>query len=265
MIQGILTLAKRKGYVIYSKPYCLNIWGFRTNNTIPKTFDDEIHVFFNVSKTSQIKWSYTVFKCTTDPSTFWLKNPLVPQGTAILNAGQYKDVYQIGLHKGIYKALVQTGAKVKITRDYDHDSVLDVDNGRTEWGYFGINIHRASKVGTTLLIDKYSAGCQVFQDANDFDEFMKLCDLHRSRNGNKFTYTLIDVIKEVHSQKLREKKRNIVTTKSTKIWSRNGKNKTVPKSTILGKYQREKNGITEFESPDAKIQYVYTTSIKFIS
>ncbi len=200
MITEIKKLAKKKGFVIYTEPYKLNIWGFRANSTTPNSFDDEIHVFTNVSDNKRLKWVYMVFKCTTDPGTYWLKNPMNPQGTAILNAGQYIDAYQIGLHRGKYKALVQSGGKVSVTRDYNRDSVLDFNNGHTVTGSFGINIHRASQVGSTLVVDKYSAGCQVFKNANDFNVFMKLCEKQRSIYGNHFTYTLVDERIEVRNE-----------------------------------------------------------------
>ena len=200
MITEIKKLAKKKGFVIYTEPYKLNIWGFRANSATPNSFDDEIHVFTNISDTKRQKWVYMVFKCTTDPGTYWLKNPMNPQGTAILNQGQYINAYQIGLHRGKYKALVQTGAKVSLTRDFNRDTILDFNNGKTVTGFFGINIHRASQVGSTIVVDKYSAGCQVFKNASDFSVFMKLCEKHRSIHGNKFTYTLVDERMEVNNQ-----------------------------------------------------------------
>ncbi len=192
MINEIKKLAKEKGFTIYEKPYYLNIWGFRANSQVPNSFDDEFHVFMNIGTERLTKWAYWVFKCTTDPGTFWLKNPMNPQGTAILNPGQYVGVYQLGLHLNKYKALVQTGGKVTVTRDYNRNAILDFNNGKTATGYFGINIHRANRTGESFTVDKHSAGCQVFKNADDFDFFIKLCELHRSFHGNKFTYTLVD-------------------------------------------------------------------------
>jgi hypothetical protein len=56
----------------------------------------------------------------------------------------------------------------------------------------GINIHRAAPSGTTQRVDKYSAGCQVFNSANDFAEFIAAAKKHSNLYGNSFTYTLID-------------------------------------------------------------------------
>jgi len=191
MIQEVKKLAAQKGYTVFDEPFKLNIWGFRANTTVPNSFDDEIHVFTNIAQSGRPKWAYMVFKATTDPGTFWLRNPMNPQGTAILNPGQYVNSHGIGLHRGKYKALVQIG-KVSVTRDYDRDAILDFNSGKIVTGLYGINIHRASKVGDTLRVDKYSAGCQVFKNGGEFDLFMKLCEVHRKAHGNKFTYTLVD-------------------------------------------------------------------------
>lgn len=187
MLSRIRGILRRKGYEIYTRPFELNIVGLRSKHTKPNRFDDEIHIFY---KTNKRKWNYHLFKATTDPGTYWLNNPAYPQGTAILKEGQYKQAYAIGLHQNRYKALVQV-RPVLVIRDFDRDSILDFKSDRIEKGS-GINIHHASSKGKTLYVDKYSAGCQVFQSAEDFQLFMLLCENHRELYGNVFTYTLID-------------------------------------------------------------------------
>jgi hypothetical protein len=188
MFNKIKALLRLKGFKLFTRPYELNIVGLRSKSIVPNRFDDELHVFYKINS---VKWEYHVFKITTDPGTFWLKNPMQPQGTAILAEGQYQDAYGMGLHRGQYTALVQQ-KPIMIMRDYDRNSSLDLYNGKKESGQYGINIHRANKVGTTKTVDKNSAGCQVFENAEDFAAFLKLCEQHKSRFGNKFTYTLID-------------------------------------------------------------------------
>lgn len=177
-----------KGYKLFNRPFELNIVGVRSNSVQPNAFDDTIHVFFADSNGKMIEHQ---FPATTDPGTYWLQNPLSPQGTAILKEGQYLNSYGIGLHRGKYLALVQKRA-VTVMRDYDRNAVLDFMNGKQETGFFGINIHRASESGTTKVVDHFSAGCQVFASATDFVLFMSLCEKHRALYGNEFTYTLID-------------------------------------------------------------------------
>jgi hypothetical protein len=188
MLAAIINALRFKTFETYSRPYELNIIGIRADSTIPNQFDDEIHVFF---KNSSNLWIHYIFPATTDPGTYWLRNPMSPQGTAILMQGQYKGAYQIGLHRGKYYALVQS-KEVTVLRDYDRNAILDFWNGKPDTGMFGINIHRASVNGTTKTVDSYSAGCQVFANINDFNLFMQLCEKHRQLYGNSFTYTLID-------------------------------------------------------------------------
>ena len=58
-------------------------------------------------------------------------------------------------------------------------------------GYFGINIHRSNPNNESKVVEKWSAGCQVFKKINDFFEFMDICNKAKNIWGNSFTYTLI--------------------------------------------------------------------------
>lgn len=188
MKNTIQTALQQKGYKIFLRPFELNIVGIRTDSTKPNSFDDFIYVFFNSSEGKPVEYK---FSATTDPGTYWLKNPMNPQGTAILKEGQYLNTYSLGLHRGKYLALVQK-RPVTVIRDYDRDAVLDFMNGKEDKGLFGINIHRASENGPTKTVDQYSAGCQVFANPTEFILFLQLCERHKTLYGNEFTYTLID-------------------------------------------------------------------------
>jgi hypothetical protein len=184
----IILPIRDKGWQIYTRPYELNIIGLRSSETIANKFDDEIHVVYRDNKG---KTNHHIYKATTDPGTYWLKNPSMPKGTAILKEGQYKNAFMLGMHRGKYTALVQA-KPVTVYRDYNRDAILDMDNGTEQTGIFGIEIHHASATGTTNAIDEYSAGCQVFQNPDEYKEFITLCEKHRKLYGNQFTYTLID-------------------------------------------------------------------------
>lgn len=186
-IKPFLKLAKLYGYEIKERPYELNIWGVRTDNTTPNSFDDKLFAFW---KNDQGIWEGKSYNNTTDPGTYWLLNPMNPKGSAILKAGQYKNSHAIGTHY-TYTALVQV-KPVTVWRDYDRNAILDFNNGKEDTGYHGINIHRAHATGTTKTIDKNSAGCQVFEDADDFADFMKLAQKSKALYGNQFSYTLVD-------------------------------------------------------------------------
>ena len=187
-IRAVLALMRMKGYKINDRPYELNLVGVRHDSNVPNKFDDMLYVIW---KNDSGKWEGKYYTITTDPGTYWLKNPLSNMGAAILKEGQYLNSHKVGLHKGEYKALVQQNPLV-VYRDYDRNAILDFNNGREEKGLFGINIHRSSATGTSIDVNKWSAGCQVFENGEDFANFMQLADKHNSLYGNNFTYTLID-------------------------------------------------------------------------
>ena len=177
----------QRGYRLATRPYELNIVGLRTNYSQPNTFDDVLAVCYTDASGN---WQLHRWSCTTDPGTYWLQNPMNPQGTAVLKPGQYAGCYAMGLHRGKYTALVQV-KPVTVLRDADRNGSPNYNTSSQQTGMFGINIHRANQQGTTKLVDRYSAGCQVFANAEDFAQFLGLCQEHRQRYGNSFTYTLL--------------------------------------------------------------------------
>lgn len=155
-----------------------HIVGIRSKENKPNQFDDLIGVINN----DKITW----FTGTTNPGTYWLKNLLNSKGTALLKPGQYIDSYKLGLHQNKYEAFVQA-KPITIYRDGDKDDIAE-ETQTTETGYFGINIHRANDKLISKLIDKWSAGCQVLNNPDDFKEL-----LHQAKLSGKkqFTYTLL--------------------------------------------------------------------------
>jgi hypothetical protein len=187
MVNEIRQAFAQRGYRLLTRPFELNVFGIRSNTSIPNVFDDSINVLFvdNAGKHQLYSWM-----ATTDPGTYWLKNPMHAQGTAILKPGQYIGSYALGMHRGEYMALVQV-RPVTVIRDFNRDGRVDYNTGREMTGLFGINIHRALEGGNTRYIDSYSAGCQVFASATDFDAFLRLAERHKQLYGNSFTYTLL--------------------------------------------------------------------------
>jgi len=185
----IIETLKKKGYTVFQngKPLNLNIVGIRADNAVPGKFDDMLYCFYLVDK----QWVKMCWSITTDPGKFYLQNPLNVEGTAILCEGQYRSAFKLGLHHGKYKALVQA-KPVKVTRDFNQDSKLDFHSYKTEVGMFGINIHRASASHTSTIVGKWSAGCQVFQNPENFKTFIALCERSAELYGNSFTYTLLN-------------------------------------------------------------------------
>lgn len=189
MLEIIKQALVTKGYRVFQRPYELNIVGIRSSTNIPNAFDDSINLFFVDSAGA---WQFMSFPATTDPGLPYLKNPINGNGAAILKAGQYIASYAIGLHRGLYMALVQR-APVTVIRDYNKDGKLDFSSGKEDKGLFGINIHRAQEKGNTKFVEGFSAGCQVFANFGDFQQFMQHCEAHKKLYGNIFTYTLLQI------------------------------------------------------------------------
>jgi hypothetical protein len=152
--------------------------GIRSKANLPNQFDD----LFGIIKGNEVKW----FTCTTNPGTHWLKNLLNPKGAALLKPNQYVDTWGIGLHQGKYEALTQQ-KPVTVFRDKDLDDLAE-ETAVTDTGIFGINIHRANNKMVSKIIDKWSAGCQVLNDPNNFNQLMNEC---KSSGKKLFTYTLL--------------------------------------------------------------------------
>lgn len=167
--------------------YNLNIFGIRNeDDKDANTFNDVVGVTYKENG----KWVLKKFDATTDPGTTYRLTPCAASGTAILVPNQYPGTWQLGLHQGKYRALVQR-KPVTVYRDNNKDNKLDF-NVRTETGFFGVNVHRSRGLPGSKGINvfNFSAGCQVIASYDEFQEFIKLCDISAKKFGNSFTYTL---------------------------------------------------------------------------
>jgi hypothetical protein len=182
---------KSKGYKWFENgDYNLNIVGIRnssTNNEITNKFDDLLTVSYKIDGV----WYFHQWEATTDPGLHWAENLLNKDGVAILVPGQYSGSHKIDLHQGKYSALKQQ-KPLKVYRDNNKDGKYDMLEENIKEGIYGINIHRASATGTSTQIDKWSAGCQVIANNNNFDKLMELANKSKDKWGNSFTYTLIE-------------------------------------------------------------------------
>mgnify|MGYP003112023442 CR=1 FL=1 len=182
---------KSKGYKWFENgDYNLNIVGIRNSDTfdeVTNKFDDLLTVSYKVDNV----WNFHQWDCTTDPGKYYTENLLNSNGVAILVPGQYRGSHTIGLHQGKYSALKQQ-KPLKVYRDNNKDNCYDMQPENIHEGIYGINIHRASAHGTSTQIDKWSAGCQVIANNQNFDKLMELANSAKNEWGNSFTYTLLN-------------------------------------------------------------------------
>jgi len=198
MLMELLTPKNIKSYFFFKdykffdtpdKKLNINIIGVRRDNQGTNTFDDFLLVMYREEEL-MITNRYQI---TTDPGKYWLLNPMNPKGTAILVPGQYRSTWKLGKHQGKYEALVQQ-KPVKVYRDNNKDEIIDYSNIALtlDQGYFGINIHRSNPYDQSYVINKWSAGCQVFKKVEDYNSFIDVCKESAKIYGNSFTYTLIE-------------------------------------------------------------------------
>lgn len=188
--ENIKKIFTEKGYKFFendTKNYNINIFGIRSADMTPDVFNDFVCLMWKYNG----KWTTKIYEATTDPGLYYLENPLNVNGTAIMVPGQYSGAYGIGLHGGKYEALRQK-KPMKYYRDNNRDSEFDLNESEIfeEIGY--TNIHHASFTAKSSQVGKWSAGCNVIADINEWNEFIGICKLSKDAFGDSFTYTLIN-------------------------------------------------------------------------
>lgn len=180
-----------KGYKWFETgDFNLNLVGIRNSDTgdkVTNKFDDTFFIAYK----DEGKYKVLNYACTTDPGAHWQQSPINAGGTASLVPNQYRSTWKIDLHQGLYKALKQF-KPVDVYRDKDKDLKYTRHIEDATQGIYGINIHRANSNHASLVVDKWSAGCQVIADPKDFANLMYLAHVAAQKYGNSFTYTLLE-------------------------------------------------------------------------
>lgn len=186
--EALLDYVDSLGYATFrKKPWDMNLIAVRNLKGETNHFDDSL---FLVYLDDKMNWCIRGWSVTTDPGYFWLLHPLRVEGTAIMFPGQYRRSHKIGLHKG--KPALQQVEKIKVYRDDNQDCIIDKDPDSVQTGVFACNIHRAGRKSSK--VEKWSAGCIVFAEEDDFEDFLRLCKKQQDAGlGDRFTLTLIEL------------------------------------------------------------------------
>lgn len=185
---------KAKGYKWFeddaNKGFDVNIVGIRNNapsvaKKVTNVFDDFITISF---KNEKGVWEFYCWNATTDPGKKGVQQFSNKKGVARLVPNQYRTKWTIDKHQGKYDALCQRLGNVTVFRDANKNLIFE--EGVTDTGMFGINIHKAGQDST--WVDSWSEGCSVFKRVKDFDAFMSICKKAAKIHGNKFSYTLLE-------------------------------------------------------------------------
>lgn len=126
---------------------------------------------------------------TTRPGLYYTVNPMNGKDTCSIHPGQYVNCFQTGTYKN-YTAIRQIKA-IKYYVDDNKDAYHDDNESKTQTAIRGTHIHKAGRAST--LVDRWSAGCQVFAKEADFNTFMKLIKGKGCGQKNDiYTYTLLN-------------------------------------------------------------------------
>ena len=188
----VIAHAQSLGYETWGDPWRLFLFGVRSEERKADAFDDMLGCAY---VTDEGLWEAHYWPGTTDPGAYYLEHPMNSAGCAILVPGQYLDTWTIDLHSGKYEALCQRAGEVSVYRDPSGDDKLDLDPSTISTGYFGINLHAATRTEhqTSTVVGKWSAGCQVHASADGFAKMMELAHAQQDKTGRKtFSYTLMN-------------------------------------------------------------------------
>lgn len=187
-VEKLISFIESKNYKVYKQTNVLNIVALRDKDSglITNKFDEILYVFY-MNKSNN--WELNEYKITTVPGYKRNTNDKeLPENVSILAYGQYIDQCKLDYYQG---DLTHRSLKFNECAIYVNDK-LDRYNYSSELkkGDFGISIHRSTSSGTAESVYDYSSnGDQVFKNANQYKQFIKLCET-QSSNKNTFTYTL---------------------------------------------------------------------------
>lgn len=218
----LIQVLKDKGYKLFDQPFQMNIIGVRyqyPGQKYTNRFSDVLYTFYKDNTDEWIikKWNISTmpgtrirmrdrktnkliqkkfkrFKVSVDPDSIPLYLSLKKYakylgrtGLGILQPSQYINSYKLTTYSNS-PALKSVGNQYAY-RDSNWDS--DVITYSSEDGpkNFVMHLHKAFPGGST--VDNWSEGCQVFSKKSSLSAFAKLCEMHKNKHGNKFTYTLI--------------------------------------------------------------------------
>lgn len=218
----LIQVLKDKGYLLFDKPYQMNIIGVRyqyPGQKYTNSFSDVLYTFYkddsnewNIKKwsistmpgtrirmrdrkTNEINQSkFSKFKVKVDPDSIpmYLSLKKYAQylgrtGLGILQPAQYVNSYSLTTYSGA-PALKSVGNQYAY-RDSNWDSDIITYSSEDGPKNFVMHLHKAFPGGSS--VDNWSEGCQVFPNESSLSAFAKLCEIHKNKHGNNFSYTLI--------------------------------------------------------------------------
>ena len=229
-VEILLEVMNDKGYVIYDEPYKINTIGIRyqyPGQEYSNKYNDRIYALY---KNESNDWVTKYWAISTIPgrnSSWRSGSPLLKKqdvvknrgGLGILKPAQYVDVYKMGFHprsskKKDARAMKTDGKSKQLAyrdQNYNSDKITfsaEDPNNPKGGSNFAMYIHKAYTLKNLKsgAVNNWSEGCQVFGDAKSLNQYFDLCEVHKQRYGNRFTYTLI-TSKDLEDMEIKLKQR----------------------------------------------------------
>lgn len=180
------------------------IIGFRNKLDVKKQTANQdrfIDPLYFIPQDAKSEDTFIPYQITTSPSLAYYGNkPLNPKGTGIKLPGDTLCYLQEkNMSHGKYKMMVE-GEKIRVGRYPVGVNKFDTYSPSDKFTEdCGMAIHRSSTKGEGICVGPWSAGCQVFADVSEFNDFISKAQ-NQSNNGGKFFYALIqldDIPKDV--------------------------------------------------------------------
>lgn len=184
-LPAILEVMREKGYSVGDGTHGsdLNLIGIRSAALEPETFSDWVAVAYRDGGV----WNFFPFPATTDPGTFWQHRPERVRGSAVLEPGQYPELWQVGTYRG-RRALRQRGP-ARVWRAARREHYLDTEGVPETVRQSGIDLFAAPPERDRR---RWSAGAQVVQDPLHARFLLGLCERAAARQHEGFSYTLLE-------------------------------------------------------------------------
>lgn len=190
-LDGILKTADKLEYPVFREGYYnINFGGIRASNREANSFDDLLYVFFR--HPNEKRFSFYKYPATVDPGLPWLKKPMAQGGAAIVAPGFHRGLWHVG-SKFRGRACLRQRIPIRIYRDDNRDSFIDIDPDTLESGMYGILVHpHFQNREQAELVGRSSAGCIVPQSNRDFEHLYACCETSSMFYGNSISWTLFD-------------------------------------------------------------------------
>ena len=188
MLSKIKQLLKQRAYRLLERPYELNMIALRSKQSKPGMFAYEIHLLYKDTQ----RWHYHLYKACTDPGSFCPKEQA--DTFHMLKAGQYENSFELTEQQGIKKLIANKA--LPVLTGYQRENYFDFTQTPIEQHLEQIEILPAERNKNLLSIPAQGIATQVFRNQSDYEQMLKLAEVHIKYYGNHLSYTLIDFREE---------------------------------------------------------------------